>query len=95
MVCFSSAATLYTFVIAKSVLMTRQAADMQALAVERTDPCLNPGAAVDPLVMPAVTSARAYYGAIDGYGDPVAGVAPIRDADFQRAVANLRRPGCG
>ena len=95
LVCFSSAATLYTFVIAKSVLMTRQAADMQALAVERTDPCLNPGAAVDPLVMPAVTSARAYYRAIDRYGDPVAGVAPIRDADFQRAVANLRRPGCG
>jgi hypothetical protein len=94
LVCFSSGALLYTYVIAKSVQMTRQAADMQALAVERTDPCLNPGAVVDPLVMPAVSSARAYYRAIDRYGDPVAGTAPIRDADFQRALANLRKPGC-
>jgi len=94
LVCFSSGATLYTYVIAKSVLMTRQAADMQALAAERTDPCLNPGAAVDSLVMPAVKSARTYYRAIDRYGDPVAGTAPIRDADFERALANLREPGC-
>jgi hypothetical protein len=95
LVCFSSGATLYTYIIAKSVQMTRQTADLQALAIERTDPCLNPGATVDPLVMPAITSARAYYHAIDLYGDPVAGRAPIRDADFQRAVANLRKPGCG
>lgn len=94
LVCFSSGATLYTYVIAKSAQMMRQAADMQALAAERTDPCLNPGAAVDPLVMPAVTSARAYYRAIDRYGDPVAGAAPIRNGDFQKAVANLRKPGC-
>jgi hypothetical protein len=95
LVCFTSGATLYTYIIAKSVQMTRQTADLQALAIERADPCLNPGATVDPLVMPAVTSARAYYHAIDRYGDPVAGRAPIRDADFQRAVANLRKPGCG
>ena len=94
LVCFSSGATLYAYVIAKSAQMMRQAADMQALAAERTDPCLNPGAAVDPLVMPAVTSARAYYRAIDRYGDPEAGAGPIRNGDFQQAVANLRKPGC-
>jgi hypothetical protein len=94
LVCFSNGALLYTYVIAKSAQMTRQAADLQALAAERADPCLNPGAAVDPLVMPAVTNARAYYRAMDRYGDPVAGKQAIRDADFDRAGKNLVKPGC-
>src|SRR5467141_5385277 len=49
--CFSSSALLYTWAVAKTEQMHREAADLQALAVERADPCLDPSASVDPLVM--------------------------------------------
>jgi hypothetical protein len=92
--CFSSSVLLYTWALAKTAQMQREAADLQALAAVRADPCLNPSGAVDPLVMPQVTSPPAYYSAVDRYGDPAAGARPIRDPDFDHALANLRMPGC-
>jgi len=92
--CFSSSVLLYTWALAKTVQMQREAADLQALAAVRADPCLDPNGAVDLLVMPQVTSPPAYYSAVDRYGDPAAGTRPIRDPDFDRALANLRVPGC-
>jgi hypothetical protein len=69
-------------------------ADLQALASERSDPCLNPDATADTLVMPQVNDVAAYYRATDRYGDPAAGI-PITDrADFDRARHKLVRPGC-
>jgi hypothetical protein len=92
--CFSSAVVLFTFAAAKGVQMQRQVADLQALASERSDPCLNPDATADTLVMPQVNDVAAYYRATDRYGDPAAGI-PITDrADFDRARHNLVRPGC-
>jgi len=74
--------------------MQREIADLQALAVERSDKCLNPSGAADPLVMPYITNPALYYRAVDRYGDPTAGL-PITDrADFDRARANLTRSGC-
>ena len=92
--CFNSGVLLYAYSAAKSVQMQREAADLQALAGERRDPCLDPNASVDPLVMPQVDSPPDYYHAVDRYGDPIAGKSPIRGADFDRAVTNLVRPGC-
>jgi len=92
--CFSSSVLLYTWAVAKTAQMQRETADLQALAAERTDPCLDPNGAVDLLVMPQVTSPPAYYGAVDRYGDPVAGTPAIRGADFDRAGNNLLKPGC-
>jgi hypothetical protein len=92
--CFSSSTLLYTWAVAKTEQMHREAADLQALAVERADPCLDPSASVDPLVMPLVTSPPAYYRAVDRYGDPAAGMPAIRDAEFERASKNLVKPGC-
>ena len=66
----------------------------QALAAERSDPCLNPGALVDALVMPQIDAPAVYYRATDRYGDPVAGQAIIDRGDFDRARRNLVRPGC-
>jgi hypothetical protein len=92
--CFSSAVVLFTFAAAKGVQMQRQMADLQALASERSDLCLNPGATADTLVMPQVNDVAAYYRATDRYGDPAAGI-PITDrADFDRARHKLVRPGC-
>jgi hypothetical protein len=92
--CFSSSALLYTWVAAKTVQMQRETADLQALAAERRNPCLDPSASVDPLVMPQVTSPPAYYRAVDRYGDPAAGTPAIRDSNFNRAGHNLVIPGC-
>jgi hypothetical protein len=92
--CFNSGVLLYAYSAAKTEQMLREAADLQALAVERKDPCLNPKAVIDPLVMPQVTSPAAYYRAVDRYGDPTAGMRAIRDADFDRAGNNLVKPGC-
>jgi hypothetical protein len=92
--CFNSGVLLYAYSAAKTEQMLREAADLQALAVERKDPCLNPNGIVDPLVMPQVTSPAAYYRAVDRYGDPVAGMRPIRGADFDRAGRNLVQVGC-
>jgi hypothetical protein len=92
--CFNSGVLLYAYSAAKTEQMLREAADLQALAAERGDPCLNPNAIVDSLVMPQVTSPPAYYRAVDRYGDPAAGAPAIRGPDFERARANLLKPGC-
>ena len=92
--CFSSGVLLYAYSAAKTEQMLREAADLQALAAERGDHCLNPNGVVDPLVMPQVTSPRAYHRAVDRYGDPVAGMPALRGRDFDRARANLLEPGC-
>jgi len=92
--CFSSGVLLYAYSAAKTEQMLREAADLQALAAERGDHCLNPNGVVDPLVMPQVTSPRGYYRAVDRYGDPVAGMPALRGRDFDRARANLLEPGC-
>jgi hypothetical protein len=87
--CFSSATLLFSFAVAKTVQMEREAADLKALAFERSDPCLYANGAVDLLVMPQVTSPTLYYRAIDMYGDPTFGT-PLRDeASFANAVRNL------
>ncbi len=92
--CFSSAVLLFTFATAKTVQMQRQIADLQALAAERGDSCLDPNGAVDPLVMPVETSPALYYRAIDRYGDPSASLPIVDQADFDKARANLVKPGC-
>ncbi len=92
--CFSSSVLLFTFSVGKSAQMQREAADLHALAAERGDPCLNPNAIVDPFVMPQVISPPAYYRAVDRYGDPAAGTSAVRGPDFERARANLLKPGC-
>lgn len=74
--------------------MERQVADLQALAAERADPCLNPNGAVDPFVMPVETSPAQYFRAIDKYGDPSSGLPVVDRVDFNQALANLRTPGC-
>ena len=92
--CFSSSVLLYSWALAKTVQMQREAADLQALNAERGNACLNLNAIVDPLVMPQVTSPPAYYRAVDRYGDPAAGTPAARGPDFERARANLLKPGC-
>ena len=92
--CFSSSVLLYSWALAKTAQMAREAADLQALAAERRDPCLNPNGAVDSLVLPQISSPAVYYRAVDRYGDPEAGMPAIRNADFDRAGTNLVKPGC-
>jgi hypothetical protein len=92
--CFSSAVLLFSFAAAKGAQMQREVADLQALASERSDPCLGPGATADALVMPQVNDPATYYRATDRYGDPVAGVPVTDRADFDRARHNLVRTGC-
>ena len=92
--CFNSGVVLFSYAIARPVVMARQVADYYALAAERTDPCLNPTGAVDLLVMPAVPRPSLYYRAVDRYGDPRAGM-PLRDrASYDMGVRNLRQAGC-
>jgi hypothetical protein len=92
--CFSSAVLLFSFAAAKDVQMQRAVADLQALASERSDPCLGPRTTADAFVMPQVDDPATYYMATDRYGDPVAG-QPVTDrADFDRARRNLVRSGC-
>ncbi len=91
--CFNSAVLLFEFTAAKTVQMQREAADLQALAAERGDPCLDPAGHPDLLVMPQVLP-ELYYRAVDHYGDPVAGLRVTDRADFEAARANLRKAGC-
>ena len=92
--CFNSSVLLVAYAAGKTAVMQREIADLQALAVERSDKCLNPSAVVDPLVMPYVTSPALYYRAVDRFGDPTSGL-PITDRpDFDRARTNLTRSGC-
>jgi len=92
--CFSSSVLLIEFAVAKGVQMQREMADLQALSAERPDPCLNPGAQVDPLVMPQVNRPPAYYRAIDRFGDPATSPAVADRAAYQTARFRLMRPGC-
>jgi hypothetical protein len=92
--CFSSAVLLFSFAAAKDAQMERAVADLQALASERSDPCLNRGATADALVMPQVNDPAIYYRATDRYGDPVAGIPVTDRGDFDRARQNLVRAGC-
>ncbi len=92
--CFSSGVLLYSWALAKTVQMQREDADLQALAAVRSDVCLDSRGAVDPLVMPQITSPADYYRAVDLYGDPARGTPADRAPDFKRARANLLKPGC-
>ena len=91
---FNSTVLLFAYATARTVLMERQVADYYALSAERMDPCLDPNAAVDLLVMPAETEPAAYYRAIDLFGDPRAGM-PLRDrSSYEAGVGKLRKAGC-
>ena len=92
--CFNSGAVLVEFGVAKAAQMQRQMADLQALAAVRDNPCLNASGAVDPLVMPDETSPALYYRATLRYGEPSAGLPVTDRADFDKARANLLKPGC-
>ncbi|TMD92722.1 MAG: hypothetical protein E6I73_01825 [Chloroflexi bacterium] len=91
---FNSGVLLFAYSAAKTVQMQRETADLQALAAARANSCVDPHGAVDQLVMPQVDSPPDYYRAVDRYGDPAAGTAQMRDADYHRALANLLKPGC-
>jgi hypothetical protein len=92
--CFNSGVLLWAYGTAKTELMLREVADLQALAAERGNPCLDPAGFADRLVMPQVNSPARYYRAVDRYGDPAAGRPVIRRADFDRAKGNLTRSDC-
>jgi hypothetical protein len=94
LMCFNSSVLLFSFATAKVVVMQRQVSDLQALAHVRNDPCLKPGGAVDPLVMPVEIEPALYYRAIDRYGDPSAGLPVTDRGDFDRARLNLVSGGC-
>ena len=92
--CVNSTSLLVANGSARARVMQRVTADMQALAVERTDSCLNPSGAVDPHSMPPVTSPAVYYRATARYGDPTAGLAITDRADFDNARRHLLRSDC-
>jgi hypothetical protein len=92
--CISSGVLLQTSAAAKAVLMQRQIADLQALAAERDDPCLDPNGEADPMVMPVETRPALYYRAVDLYGDPSRSLPVVDRADFDGARANLAIRGC-
>jgi hypothetical protein len=92
--CFSSGVLLFSYAAAKTVQMERQVADLQALSAVRGDPCSNPDASVDLLVMPQLTRPALYYRAVDRYGDPTSSLPVVDRADYQTAIRNLVRPGC-
>ena len=92
--CVSSSVLLYTSADVRTLTMKTQIADLQALAAERSDRCLSPTGAVDPVVMPPETNPAAYYRAIDKYGDPSAGLPMTDRADFDLGKTNLQTPGC-
>lgn len=92
--CFNSSVLLVAYAAGKAAVMQREIADLQALAVERSDNCLDPGGAVDPLVMPYVTSPTLYFRAVDRFGDPTNGLPITNRPDFDRARSNLVRSGC-
>jgi hypothetical protein len=92
--CFNSGALLFSFAVARTVVMERQVADLYALSTERADPCLDPNGAVDPLVMPVETQPSAYYRAVDLFGDP-GKVLPLHDqASYAAGVQRLKKAGC-
>jgi hypothetical protein len=90
----SNSVLLETSASARALLMQRQIADLQALAAERDDPCIDPNGAADPIVMPVETRPALYYRAVDLYGDPSRSLPIVDQGDFDQARANLRTPGC-
>ena len=92
--CFNGGVLLFAYAAAKTAQMEREIADLSALAAERSDPCLNPQASVDPLVMPQVVGVALYYRAVDRYGDPSTSRSVVDHAAFALAHRNLVRPGC-
>jgi hypothetical protein len=92
--CFNSGVLLWAYGTAKAELMQREVADLQALAAERSNPCLDPAGFADRLVMPQVINPAHYYRAIDRFGDPVASRPVTRRGDFDRAKGNLTRSDC-
>ncbi|HXM72591.1 MAG TPA: hypothetical protein VN940_05150 [Candidatus Dormibacteraeota bacterium] len=92
--CFNSSVLLWAYGTAKAELMQREVADLQALAAERSNPCLDPAGFADRLVMPQVNSPARYYRAVDRYGDPAAGRPVTHRTDFDRARGNLTRSDC-
>lgn len=92
--CFNSTVLLWAYGTAKTELMLREVADLQALTAERTDTCLDPAGFADRLVMPQVNRPALYYRAVDRYGDPTADQPVTHRADFERARSNLARSGC-
>ena len=92
--CFNNGVLLFSFGVAKNVLMERQVADYYALAAMRNDPCLDPAGAVDLLVMPVETDPTLYYRAIDRYGDPRDGMALADRASYDAGLARLRKGNC-
>lgn len=92
--CFNSGVLLFSFAVAKTVVMERQVADYYALAAIRNDPCLDPAGAVDRLVMPVETDPTVYYRAIDRYGDPRDGMPLIDRASYEAGLVRLRRGNC-
>jgi hypothetical protein len=92
--CISSSVLLASSASERAALMKRQIADLQALAAERYDPCLDPNGSVDRVVMPVETRPALYYRAVDHFGDPSASMPVVDEADFDRARASLSLPGC-
>jgi hypothetical protein len=92
--CFNSAVLLFSFAAAKTVQMQRQVADYYALAAMRSDSCLDPSGAVDPLVMPVETQPSLYYRAVDRYGDPRDGMPLIDRASYEAGLQHLKKGGC-
>jgi len=90
---FNSGVLLFEYAIAKTAQMERATADLQALATERDDPCLDRTRGADVLIMPGITAA-AYYRAVDRFGDPVAGKQLADRADFEAARGRLRQANC-
>lgn len=91
---FNSSVLLFEYGTAKTVQMQREQSDLKALAYERSDPCLNPDASVDRLVMPQVDRPARYYIATDRFGTPMTQVGSTDgsgSADFVTAVDNLRK----
>ena len=92
--CFNSSVLLWAYGTAKAELMQREVADLQALAAERSNPCLDPAGFADRLVMPQVNTPARYYRSVDRYGDPAAGRPVTHRKDFDRARSNLTRSDC-
>jgi hypothetical protein len=93
LVCLGNIAALAQNMAGRQTLMQQAAADFQALDAERHDPCLNPDAEVDSIVMTRVTPPL-YYSAVDRYGDPAAALPIAPPAGHDTAIRNLRQPHC-
>ena len=92
--CFNSGVLLWAYGTAKTELMQREVADLQALAEMRTEYCFDPAGFADRLVMPQVNNPVVYYRAVDRYGDPAEHRNLTNRFDFNQARRNLTRSDC-